>query len=63
MNKYAKIAYDGYKSNSKGKSLISGQELPEFENLPANIQEAWAAASKAVRLEIANELKVVMSKI
>ena len=50
MNQYywAKIAYDAYKQFSRGKSLISGDALSDFENLSDNIKDAWKAASEAV---------------
>lgn len=43
-----KVAYDGYRDFSDGKSLISGQPIPEWEKLPENIQQAWEAAARAV---------------
>lgn len=53
----AKIAYDGYLSASGGKSLISGDKLPDFENLKQEIQDAWWAASEAVRVDVFERIR------
>lgn len=45
---YAKIAYDGYRKASRGVSLVSGAQLPEFEALAEPIKNAWDAAAAAV---------------
>lgn len=45
---YGKIAYDGYVYNTEGKSLITGEELPKFEDLPVEVQTAWASAAVSV---------------
>ena len=41
------IAYEAYCEYSGNKSLVSGDELPSWDNLSTNIQEAWDAAAKA----------------
>lgn len=43
-----KVAYDAYCKAAGGKSLVSGQKLPEFEEQPAQIRAAWEAAADAV---------------
>jgi hypothetical protein len=43
-----KIAYDAYFKYSEGKSLISGQPLPTWENQDSRIQQAWQAAGQNV---------------
>ncbi len=48
----AKVAYQGYCSATGGKSLISGDKLPEFEVLKPEIRAAWVAAANAVRDQI-----------
>jgi len=47
---WGKVAYNGYIKQSKGKSLISGEPLPSFDKLRREIQDAWAAAVIAVKL-------------
>lgn len=34
-------AYEKYREFSGGKSLVSGQEIPPYEGLPAEIKGAW----------------------
>lgn len=46
----AKIAYDAYYKQAGGKSLATGDTLPEFLGLSEAIQEAWYEASEAVRM-------------
>jgi hypothetical protein len=41
------VAYEGYRKHSDGKSLVSGQEIPEWNKLPAEIQAAWNSAGEA----------------
>lgn len=46
---WGKVAYEAYRQQGDGKSLISGAELPGWDALPAVIREAWNAAAQAVR--------------
>jgi hypothetical protein len=48
MSSFGKIAYDAYCKSTGGKSLISGDILPAFENLKQSIRDAWEAAANAV---------------
>jgi hypothetical protein len=41
-------AYLGYCESSSGKSLISGQDLPSWNDLKQEIKDAWIAAADAV---------------
>lgn len=41
-------AYNAYRDYTGGKSLVSGQPIPEWANLPTVIQSAWNAAAAAV---------------
>jgi hypothetical protein len=41
-------AYAGYCSSAMGKSLISGQNLPQWEDLKQEIKDAWVSAAEAV---------------
>ena len=45
---YGQTAYDAYSDRAKGKSLISGADLPEWRDLPVDIRSAWSAAAVAV---------------
>lgn len=42
------VAYEAYRHDSSGKSLISGHAIPEFAALSPAIQNAWEAAATAV---------------
>lgn len=42
----AQACYNGYIRSSDGKSLVTGDELPSFENLPEDIKQAWAEAAR-----------------
>lgn len=42
------IAYEGYCESSGNRSLISGAELPKWDDLKPEIREAWNAAARAV---------------
>lgn len=44
------VAYAGYCAASDGKSLVSGAELPSWENLPEEIRTAWRASADAVKM-------------
>lgn len=46
------IGYDAYCKFTDNKSLISGAELPAFENLKTPIQEAWEKAGQAVAASV-----------
>ena len=47
---WARIAYEGYREHSKGKSLVTGEAIPEFDRLPGTIKDAWRAAAEAIIL-------------
>lgn len=42
-------AYNAYRRASHYRSLVSGDPLPEWSELPEQIQQAWASAAEAVR--------------
>jgi hypothetical protein len=46
---YGRLAYEAYKDEASGLSLISGMALPEWEQMANNIRFAWTAAALAVR--------------
>ncbi len=43
-----RTAYEGYCRSSGNKSLVSGAELPAWDNLKPEIKEAWEAAAQDV---------------
>ena len=43
----AQITYDAYCRFTGGKSLISGDKLPAFDDLRIDIRDAWYEAAKA----------------
>ena len=45
---YGRLAYDTYKSNAGGKSLVTGDPLPDYDALPERVQFAWEAAADIV---------------
>ena len=40
-------AFEAYAGISEGRSLIDGDKLPVWDNLPGDIQRAWEAAGRA----------------
>lgn len=46
------VAYEGYKHRSRGVSLVSGDDLPEWGDLPDEIRQAWQASADAVEREL-----------
>ena len=51
MNKektMGQVGYEAYGESSSGKSLISGQPLPDWEDLKTTIQDAWEHSADAV---------------
>lgn len=42
------IGYEGYCDRSDGVSLVSGEQLPGWDDLSPVIAEAWEAAAQAV---------------
>lgn len=54
------IAYQGYRKQSGGVSLVSGEKLPDFGALKQEIKDAWAAAAIAIGREIHRQSSVVV---
>ena len=48
MKPFGQIAYEAYAERANGLSLISGQELPAWNDVALDIQVAWEAAAQAV---------------
>jgi hypothetical protein len=45
---FGQIAYEAYCEAAGGRSLVSGDPLPAWADLPGPIQDAWDAAAAAV---------------
>jgi len=56
MERYAKVAYEAYRAHTGGKSLVSGQPLPTWADLPEKIREAWVVAVDAACDELAEDI-------
>lgn len=48
MSAIGRIAYEAYSRHSDGKSLVSGDLLPLWPEMPLHIRQAWDAAAGAV---------------
>jgi hypothetical protein len=48
MPNYGQVAYEAYSVKTGGKSLVSGDRLPSWDDLPEQVQVAWEAAAQAV---------------
>jgi len=55
MPETARIAYEAYARSTGGKSLVSGDTLPGWDDLPQPIQWAWDAAAQAVIRAVTDE--------
>jgi hypothetical protein len=56
MISLGQIAYEAYVKHSNGKSLISGQHLPNWEAQREDVKEAWEAAGHAAGNSAIEEL-------
>ena len=43
-----RVAYDAYATQTGGKSLATGDNLPPWEELDSSMQTAWTAAARTV---------------
>lgn len=48
MTPLGQIAYEAYCNKTGWKSLATGADLPRWEKLNVDIQEAWQAAAETV---------------
>lgn len=48
VREIGRCAYGAYAEKTGGKSLATGDPLPEWDFLPLPIREAWAASAVAV---------------
>ncbi len=47
-SRYGQAGYEAYRNHTDGKSLVTGAELPPWDELGPEIQEAWNVAAVAV---------------
>lgn len=52
MKTLGHLAYDAYLDFCGGESLVTGQELPEWEQSKPEIQQAWEHVAASVRDEV-----------
>lgn len=43
------VAYEAYCADAGGRSIATGDELPDWAHLPRRIQQCWESAAAAVR--------------
>lgn len=43
-----KCGYDAYRAHTGGKSLATGQPIPDWDHLSPEIQAAWEASGKSM---------------
>jgi hypothetical protein len=48
IEEMAKIAYDNYCHYTQGISLVTGEKLPNWDDLPDNIKRAWRGSMLSV---------------
>lgn len=48
MSMIGRIAYEAYSRHSEGRSLVNGDPLPLWPEMPLHIRQAWDAAAEAV---------------
>ncbi len=51
MDELGKIAYEAYCASTGGRSLVSGAQLPVWEQQAQEIRAAWNAAAAAVEVK------------
>ena len=53
MTAFGKANYEAYREFSHGKSMVTGKPIPEYDELPWDIQSAWDAGADGVALVLA----------
>lgn len=48
MESLGKVAYEAYCERTGGRSAVTGERLPEWEQVQPVVQDAWDAAGRAV---------------
>jgi hypothetical protein len=47
---FGRINYEAYCTQTGGRSLVTGDELPPWEGLSDELRTAWIAAAQTVRM-------------
>lgn len=47
-DRLGRVAYEAYSTQTGGVSLVSGEQLPAWDDLDTSIQTAWIAAARTV---------------
>lgn len=53
MTAFGKASYERYRDFNHGVSAVTGQPLPEWDDMPVHIQSGWDASAEAVALVLA----------
>jgi hypothetical protein len=53
------VAYEAYSVSAEGKSLVTGDALPDWSGLPDRVQESWRHAAEAVQRRLGAERSVI----
>jgi len=48
----AQAGYEAYRAWTGGRSIVTGDVLPEFDGLLPKVQDAWAAAGEAMERKV-----------
>ncbi len=54
---YARVGYEAYKAAAGGRSLVTGDVLPPFDDLSEAVKKGWRAAACEIIQEIAAEIR------
>lgn len=46
---FGQVGYEAYAAKTDWKSLVSGQDLPQWDALTPGIRDAWEASATAVK--------------
>ena len=55
------VNFTGYATASDGRSLVSGDPLPGFAAMPAEIQRAWRAGARSVVRHVVRHVELRQS--
>lgn len=50
--KLARVGYEGYCAKTGWKSAVTGDDLPQWDSLPAEVRNAWWSAAMAIMNDI-----------
>lgn len=50
------IAFEAYSAHTHGRSLATGDQLPQWKDLPEEVKDAWRTAGSFLRQHIAQQV-------